>query len=140
MTSGILARILIAAVVATGGAGTASAAASAAIFPFEVFDTSGEARQPDLNERLAMATRVLSEALEIVREHTEGQMMQPLGWALEQHTAFSRMACCVNRHAIAVSQHIETEGGIKGARRFEVRDGERKVIERVNAECTGPAV
>jgi hypothetical protein len=64
MISGILARILIAAVVASGEAGTACAAASAAIFPFEVYDTSGEARRPDLNERLAMATRVLSEALE----------------------------------------------------------------------------
>jgi hypothetical protein len=64
MPCGILARILIAAVVVTGGAGTAFAASPAAIFPFEVFDTSGEPPQPDRNERLAMATRVLSEALE----------------------------------------------------------------------------
>jgi hypothetical protein len=64
MPCGILARILIAAVVATGGAGTAFPASPATIFPFEVFDTSGEAPQPDRNERLAMATRVLSEVLE----------------------------------------------------------------------------
>src|SRR6201996_5292443 len=65
MRPGTLARVLTAAVVAAGGAGTASGAAStAAIFPFEVFDTSGEAPQSDRNDRLAMATRVLSEALE----------------------------------------------------------------------------
>jgi hypothetical protein len=64
MRSGPLARILTAAAVVAGGAGTASATSTAAIFPFEVFDTSGEAPRPDLNERLAMATRVLSEALE----------------------------------------------------------------------------
>jgi hypothetical protein len=64
MRSGALARILIAAVVAAGGASQAYAASPAAIFPFEIFDTSGEAPRPDLNERLAMATQVLSEALE----------------------------------------------------------------------------
>ena len=64
MRPGILVRILTAAAVVAGGASTASAASTAAIFPFEVFDTSGEAPRPDLNERLAMATRVLSEALE----------------------------------------------------------------------------
>jgi hypothetical protein len=64
MSPGTLVRMLTAAVVAAGGAGTACAAPAAAIFPFEVFDTSGEAPQPDLNQRLAMATRVLSEALE----------------------------------------------------------------------------
>jgi hypothetical protein len=63
MRSGTLARILAAAFVVTGWAGAASAAQSAAIFPFEVFDTSGEPPQPDLNERLALATGVLSEAL-----------------------------------------------------------------------------
>jgi len=63
MRSGTLPRILTAAFVTTGWAGTACAAQSAAIFPFEIFDTSGEPPQPDLNERLALATRVLSEAL-----------------------------------------------------------------------------
>jgi uncharacterized protein DUF2380 len=63
MRSGTLARILTAAFVATGWAGAVSATQSAAIFPFEIFDTSGEPPQPDLNERLALATRVLSEAL-----------------------------------------------------------------------------
>jgi hypothetical protein len=53
------------ALVITGWPGTATAApATAAIFPFEIYDTSGEAPQSDLSERLAMATRVLSEALE----------------------------------------------------------------------------
>ncbi|MEI9925128.1 MAG: DUF2380 domain-containing protein [Bradyrhizobium sp.] len=63
MRSGTLARILIAAFVTTDWVGAARAAQSAAIFPFEIFDTSGEPPQPDRNERLAMATRVLSEAL-----------------------------------------------------------------------------
>jgi hypothetical protein len=44
---------------------TAAAVAPAtAVFPFEIYDTSGEPPQPDRNERLALATRVLSEALE----------------------------------------------------------------------------
>ncbi|WP_426442174.1 DUF3280 domain-containing protein [Bradyrhizobium genosp. P] len=47
-----------------GWTGGAVAAPTAAIFPFEIYDTSGEPPQPDLTERLAMATRVLSEALE----------------------------------------------------------------------------
>jgi Protein of unknown function (DUF2380) len=64
MPSGVLARVLPVAIVLMGGAVAASAAPAAAIFPFEIYDTSGEAPQPDLNERLAMATRVLSEALE----------------------------------------------------------------------------
>jgi hypothetical protein len=63
MRSGTLARILIAAVVIMGWADAAWAAQSAVIFPFEILDTSGEPPQPDRNERLAMATRVLSEAL-----------------------------------------------------------------------------
>jgi hypothetical protein len=44
--------------------GSAAAAAATAIFPFEIYDTSGEAPQPDRTARLAMATRVLSEVLE----------------------------------------------------------------------------
>jgi hypothetical protein len=40
------------------------AAPATAIFPFEIYDTSGEPPQPDRTERLAMATRVLSQALE----------------------------------------------------------------------------
>ena len=59
-----LARISAAAFIAAGWTGIAAAAPAAAIFPFEIFDTSGEAPQPDLTDRLAMATRVLSEALE----------------------------------------------------------------------------
>ena len=47
-----------------GWVAAASAAPAAAIFPFEIYDTSGEPPRPDLNERLAMATRVLSEAIE----------------------------------------------------------------------------
>jgi hypothetical protein len=62
--SGTLARISAAAFIAVGWTGIAAAAPAAAIFPFEIFDTSGEAPQPDLTERLTMATRVLSEALE----------------------------------------------------------------------------
>ena len=64
MSSGVLARVLAVAIVLMGGAVAASAAPAAAIFPFEIYDTSGEAPQSDLNERLAMATQVLSEALE----------------------------------------------------------------------------
>jgi hypothetical protein len=63
MLSGTLARIS-AAVLALAGWSGAAAAPAAAIFPFEIYDTSGEAPQSDLTERLAMATRVLSEALE----------------------------------------------------------------------------
>src|ERR1700686_559540 len=64
MPSGALTRILAVAFI-VGWIGTATAAApAAAIFPFEIYDTSGEAPQSDLTERLAMATRVLSEALE----------------------------------------------------------------------------
>jgi hypothetical protein len=44
--------------------GVAAAAPVTAVFPFEIYDTSGEPPQPDLTERLAMATRVLSEVLE----------------------------------------------------------------------------
>jgi len=56
----------ISAVVFAVASGThaAIAAPAMAVFPFEIYDTSGEAPQPDRAERLAMATRVLSEALE----------------------------------------------------------------------------
>jgi Protein of unknown function (DUF2380) len=47
-----------------GWAGAAIAAPATAIFPFEIYDTSGEPPQPDLAERQTMATRVLSEVLE----------------------------------------------------------------------------
>ena len=60
----VLARVLPLAFVVMGWVVAADAAPAAAIFPFEVYDTSGEPPQPDLNERLAMATRVLSEAIE----------------------------------------------------------------------------
>lgn len=62
-TSGAVARIA-AVVVFAGWAGAAGAAPATAIFPFEIYDTSGEAPQPDRAERLAMATRVLAEVLE----------------------------------------------------------------------------
>jgi len=59
------ARILIAApVVIIAFVGAAAAAPATAVFPLEIYDTSGEPPQPDRGERLAMATRVLSEALE----------------------------------------------------------------------------
>jgi hypothetical protein len=60
----MLARVLVALVVAACTLATAAAAPATAVFPFEIYDTSGEPPQPDRNERLAMATRVLSEALE----------------------------------------------------------------------------
>jgi Protein of unknown function (DUF2380) len=63
MLSAVLARILTIGFCAVGCT-SASAAPAAAIFPFEIYDTSGEPPRPDLTERLAMATRVLSEALE----------------------------------------------------------------------------
>ncbi len=43
---------------------TATAAPATAIFPFEIYDSSGEPPQPERAARLAMATQVLSEALE----------------------------------------------------------------------------
>ena len=63
MPSAVLARIL-AGVFCVVGCTVAIAAPATAIFPFEIYDTSGEPPRPDLTERLAMATRVLSEALE----------------------------------------------------------------------------
>jgi hypothetical protein len=69
MSSATLARISVAVFYAAvfyivGWSGAAIAAPATAIFPFEIYDTSGEAPQSDLTERLAMATRVLSEVLE----------------------------------------------------------------------------
>ena len=46
---------------ATGG--SALAAPSAAVFPFEIFDTSGEQSSAGRDARLEMATRVLAESL-----------------------------------------------------------------------------
>jgi hypothetical protein len=63
MPTGTLARISAVVFVTAGWTCAAAAAPAAAIFPFEIYDTSGEAPQSDLTERLAMATRVLSEAL-----------------------------------------------------------------------------
>jgi hypothetical protein len=63
MPSTVSAWILAGIVCVTGCSG-ATAAPATAIFPFEIYDTSGEPARPDLTERLAMATRVLSEALE----------------------------------------------------------------------------
>jgi hypothetical protein len=64
MPAGALARIAAVVFVIVGWTGFAAAAPATAIFPFEIYDTSGEPPRPDLAERLAMATRVLSEALE----------------------------------------------------------------------------
>jgi hypothetical protein len=64
MRSGIVVQISATIVIFAGWIGSAVAAPSAAVFPFEIYDTSGEAPRPDLTERLAMATRILSEALE----------------------------------------------------------------------------
>lgn len=61
---GLLLRISVAVVAIASGTAAAVAAPATAIFPFEIYDTSGETPQPDLTERLAMATRVLSEVLE----------------------------------------------------------------------------
>jgi hypothetical protein len=63
MMPSMLARIL-AIIFSVVGYTAATAAPAAAIFPFEIYDTSGEPPRPDLTERLAMATRVLSEVLE----------------------------------------------------------------------------
>jgi Protein of unknown function (DUF2380) len=65
MSLGSLTWILAAAIVfVTWTLAIAAAAPATAVFPFEIYDTSGEAPQPDRSERLALATRVLSEALE----------------------------------------------------------------------------
>jgi Protein of unknown function (DUF2380) len=58
--------------------GAAVAAPAAAIFPFEIYDTSGEPPQPDLTDRLALATRVLSEALEKTGRYAPADL-GPLG-------------------------------------------------------------
>jgi hypothetical protein len=63
MPHAALIRILVAAASLAAGSATGAAPATA-IFPFEIYDTSGEPPQPDRTERLAMATRVLSEVLE----------------------------------------------------------------------------
>jgi Protein of unknown function (DUF2380) len=64
ISSATLARISTAVFCMAVWTGAASAAPATAIFPFEIYDTSGEPPRPDLTERLAMATRVLSESLE----------------------------------------------------------------------------
>jgi uncharacterized protein DUF2380 len=64
MPTGVLARIVSVVLVMLGWTEFAAAAPITAIFPFEIYDTSGEPPRPDLTERLAMATRVLTEALE----------------------------------------------------------------------------
>jgi Protein of unknown function (DUF2380) len=55
---------ILAVIFGVAGCTGAAAAPATAIFPFEIYDTSGEPPRPDLTERLAMSTRVLSEALE----------------------------------------------------------------------------
>jgi hypothetical protein len=49
--------------IVAAAANGAAAGQSAAIFPFEIFDTSGEPPTPGREARLEMATSVLSEAL-----------------------------------------------------------------------------
>jgi hypothetical protein len=64
-SSGTLTRALLALpFVVMSTVADAAAAPATAVFPFEIYDTSGEPPQPDRAERLALATRVLSEALE----------------------------------------------------------------------------
>jgi hypothetical protein len=63
MPTAVLVRVF-AAIFCAMACTAAVAAPATAVFPFEIYDTSGEAPRPDLAERLAMATRVLSEALE----------------------------------------------------------------------------
>jgi hypothetical protein len=55
MPSAVLAWILAVVFCVVGCTGAAAAPATA-IFPFEIYDTSGEPPRPDLAERLAMAT------------------------------------------------------------------------------------
>jgi hypothetical protein len=55
---------ILAGIFCVAGCTGAAAVPATAIFPFEIYDTSGEPPRPDLTERLAMATRVLSEVLE----------------------------------------------------------------------------
>ena len=64
MTCGALIRFLVVVAGMASWSDAAIAAPATAIFPFEIYDTSGEPPQPDRTERLAMATRVLSEVLE----------------------------------------------------------------------------
>jgi Protein of unknown function (DUF2380) len=64
MPSGAIARIAAVVFVIASSTSVVAAPAATAIFPFEIYDTSGEAPQADRTERLKMATRVLSEALE----------------------------------------------------------------------------
>lgn len=64
MSAAAIARILAVLVAVTASAATAATAPATAIFPFEIYDTSGEPPQPDRTARLAMASRVLSDVLE----------------------------------------------------------------------------
>ena len=63
MSSRTIARMSLVGLVLAGWISGAAAATPTAIFPFEIYDTSGEAPQADRTERLKMATRVLSEVL-----------------------------------------------------------------------------
>jgi hypothetical protein len=64
MTPSAISRRIVAGIFCAVACTGANAAPATAIFPFEIYDTSGEPPRPDLTERLAMATRVLSEVLE----------------------------------------------------------------------------
>lgn len=63
MPTRVLAR-LSTVVFAVAASNAAYAAPTAAVFPFEFVDTSGENPSPDRDARLRMATSVLTEALE----------------------------------------------------------------------------
>jgi hypothetical protein len=58
-----VARIAAAIIGASVAGGPAFGAPFAAIFPFEIFDTSGEQPSSERDARLEMATRVLAESL-----------------------------------------------------------------------------
>jgi hypothetical protein len=64
LSSRTLLRISAALLAALSWPAAGIAAPATAVFPFEIYDTSGEPPQPDIAERLTMATRVLSEVLE----------------------------------------------------------------------------
>ena len=69
------------------------AAPVTAIFPFEIYDTSGEPPQPDRSERLAMATRILSEALEKTGRYSPIDL-QPFSAEIEKTVPRYRCGDC----------------------------------------------
>src|ERR1700743_2711394 len=88
-----IAALVLGLVAWTGFAAATAAPVAAAIFPFEIYDTSGEPPRPDLTERLAMATRVLTEALEKTGGYAAGAL-GPLGAAVEATAPRYRCGDC----------------------------------------------